>query len=205
MTSSRKHILEYLQRYSPASATEISRVLGTSAANVRHHLSVLVEFGVVEVISTRSPHGRGRPSKLYGLTSQIHEHNLGGLARTSLDMLLSGNPDDEKLELLRKLATKLGAGLKSASLPSSLGQRYTQAVQQLNRLGYKARWEAHSQAPHLVLGHCPYADIIADHPELCQMDTYLLEHLTDVEVEQIKKRVLDAHGSRFCLFLPKKA
>ena len=205
MTTSRTQLLDYLHRHPHATATEISHVLGTTAANVRHHLSVLVEIGVVEVISSRPQSGRGRPSKLYALSSRVHEHNLGGLASTCLTVLLDDQLDERKSEILRQLAIHLAAGIGPGSQPSSLGQRITKAVLRLNALGYKARWEAHSQAPHLVLGHCPYAAILPEHPELCQMDAYLLEQLSGVIIEQRKKQQPDSTGARYCLFLPTNA
>jgi predicted ArsR family transcriptional regulator len=91
-----------------------------------------------------------------------------------------------------------------ASQPASLTHRLYQAIQRLNQMGYQARWEAHSEAPRLLLGHCPYAAILSKHPELCQMDAYLLEELMGVPADQIKKLAQDSRGARYCLFIARK-
>jgi len=73
-------------------------------------------------------------------------------------------------------------------------------MQALNELNYEARWEAHADAPQVVLGHCPYAEIIDAHPELCQMDTFLLEILIGERAEQVEKLALNVRGWPYCLF-----
>jgi predicted ArsR family transcriptional regulator len=76
-----------------------------------------------------------------------------------------------------------------------------EAVQRLNDLNYKARWEAHSDAPHVLFYNCPYAAIVADHPELCRMDAALLEHLIG-RPASLASRLGDQRGrAPYCLFL----
>jgi predicted ArsR family transcriptional regulator len=204
MTASRKLILDFLQRNPFASPGEISLALGTTAANIRHHLSILIDEGAIEVVAQRPPRGRGRPAHLYALASHAHRNNLDGLANAVLDILLSKASSSDKNEALREIAGALVQGDITVPAPR-MAQRFTQAVQRLNELGYKAHWEAHSQAPHLVLGHCPYIALLANHPELCQMDTYLLEHLSGVAMVQVRKRAPDTRGVKYCLFIPAKS
>jgi predicted ArsR family transcriptional regulator len=54
----------------------------------------------------------------------------------------------------------------------------------LNQLHYQARWEAGAEGPRIILGQCPYAAVIGNHPELCRMDMSLLEGMLDTQVEQ---------------------
>ncbi len=67
-------------------------------------------------------------------------------------------------------------------------------------MNYNARWEAHAEAPQVLLGHCPYRAIIQEHPELCKMDKYLLESLLDQQVDQIAKLEKDNQGIKWCVF-----
>jgi predicted ArsR family transcriptional regulator len=115
---------------------------------------------------------------------------------------LNDRSDDERSLALEQIASHLVPG--GDRLPASLTHRLYQAVQRLNELGYQARWEAHSEAPRLLLGHCPYAAILPGHPELCKMDAYLLEGLLGVPVAQTKKRAQDSRGARYCLFIAGK-
>ncbi len=42
--------------------------------------------------------------------------------------------------------------------------------------------------------------ILKEHPELCQMEAYLIEHFTNVPVEQTARLAKDIAGLRFCMF-----
>ena len=203
MPPSRKLILDYLERNPYTSPAELSRALQMTAANIRHHLGVLVDEGAVAAVARRVARGRGRPARLYALSSQARRHNLDGLAAALLGTLLDELPVEDQNSILREIADRL-MGSETPGSATSLAQRLTQAVQHLNRMGYKARWEAHSQAPWLVLGHCPYAAILPHHPELCRMDAVLLERLAGTPVKQEKKLAADSRGAKYCLFTTAK-
>lgn len=175
-------------------------------ANVRHHLRVLIDEGAVELATRIPPHGRGRPALLYTLTQKSHDHNLDGLAHALLETYLEDLSNEERSRLLQHLASLLALDEehKPASQPASLTHRLYHAIQHLNKMGYQARWEAHREAPRLSLGHCPYVDILPEHPELCQVDAYLIEELLGVPARQIKKRAQDSRGARYCLFIAGK-
>jgi predicted ArsR family transcriptional regulator len=66
-------------------------------------------------------------------------------------------------------------------------------------MNYHARWEAGSQGPRLIFGHCPYAALIGKHPELCRMDAALLEKLMGEAVTQMFK--IGREGSSVCVFV----
>ena len=204
MATTRKLILDYLQIKPFATTSELSHALKMTTANVRHHLNVLMEEGAVEVIAQQPPQGRGRPAHLYNLTQQAHRHNLDGLASALLTTYLSVQAPEGRSARFKQIAQRLAstASLKPAA---SLTQRLFQSVHRLNEMGYQARWEAHSEAPHLVLGHCPYAAILPEHPELCLLDSYIIEDLLGVPARQAKKLAQDLRGTRYCLFIVGKS
>lgn len=210
MPTSRKLILEYLQHKPLATTVELSRALKMTPANVRHHLRLLIEEGAVEVAERDPARRRGRPASLYALTQKSQSHNLDGLAHALLKTHLANLSDEGRSLALQQIAGLLAAGedgqpaSQQAHPLGSLAHRLYQAMQHLNELGYQARWEAHSQAPRLLLGHCPYAAILPEHPELCQVDAYLLESLVGAPVTQTKKRAQDSRGARYCLFITEK-
>jgi predicted ArsR family transcriptional regulator len=80
-------------------------------------------------------------------------------------------------------------------------KRLVRAVARLNELHYRARWEASAAGPRVILGHCPYTAIVADYPELCRMDAFLLETRLGSAVTQTAKLQLNAKGLPFCAFL----
>jgi predicted ArsR family transcriptional regulator len=210
--TSRQQVLDYVRAQRVATAGDLSRAMQMTEANARHHLKVLAVEGLVAEIGRRPPRGKGRPEHLYGLSEQAAGHNLNHLACGLLDEMLAGVSEERKVQLLNRLAEHMaaavgcGAGQEThaETLPlrsAHLTQRLYQTVRLLDRYNYEARWEAHSIAPRLILGHCPYAAIIEDHPELCQLDRFLLERLVGGAVSQTAGRQLDPRGARQCVFI----
>ena len=199
MTNTRQHILDHLQAKRFATATEISHALQMTSANVRHHLSILLDEGVVEIAGQRPSSGRGRPTQLFTLTQQAQQHNLDGLASALMcEFVDARSPEGGSSQLLRIAKRLKGEAQKSSP---NLTQRLYQAVQRLNELHYQARWEAHAQAPQLILSHCPFAAILPEHPELCKMDAFLIEDLVQVKATQSAKLRQDSRGATYCMFI----
>ena len=184
---------------------EISRALHLTSANTRHHLGVLQDEGQVQVTGTRKPTGRGRPIQLYQLSQPRQEHNLDNLSHILLGVIQAEHNQKERPVTLEHIAAQLAMPDSKADVQTkpNLGQKLSKCVKHLNRLHYKARWEAHTGGPRLILGHCPYWAIIYEHPELCQVDKRLIEISLDVEVDQTAKLEPNSLGLPNCIFLVK--
>lgn len=166
--TARQKVLSHLNKTHTASAQEISRVLKMPVANVRHHLRVLVSDGRL-IESIMLSHGkRGRPENVYSLPFSALGDNLSKLS----DALLTEAGAHVRVEAL---AVSLAGDSNFINEP--LAKRLNLAVEKLNEMNYHARWEAAAEGPRLIFGHCPYASIIENHPELCVMDAALLEKL----------------------------
>jgi len=161
-----------------------------SAANVRHHLRVLVSDGRLEVIPMGEHGRRGRPEKLYSLPRAALGDNLSALS----DALLAEAGMKVRVEAL---AQRLVG--ESDFAPQPIVKRLNLVVEKLNQMNYHARWEAGRDGPRVILGHCPYAAIIEKHPELCQMDAALLENLTGESADQISQ--IRREKSQACVFV----
>ena len=197
MTNTRRRILEYLESHDSATAVELSHALGVTAADIRHHINALREENVITVMGERPPAGRGRSSQLYSLTHQAMADNLDRLAKALLLESLQPLDSDERRAFLNRLAQRLVGEVSSrGGLPS----RLFLAVQRLNQLNYQARWEAHAGAPRIFFNRCPYAAILPEHPELCQLDALVLNALLGVPVSQVAKLARDRRGGTYCLF-----
>jgi len=183
MTTARQKVLAYLNKTRTASVREVSRALKMSAANVRHHLRVLVSDGRLEISSARGREGKGRPEKVYMLPRAVLGDNLSALADALLTeaRALSGDEASRMEVLARRLAGE------SDFKNQVVSKRLNLIVEKLNQMKYHARWEAGSGGPRILFGHCPYAAIIAKRPELCRMDAALLKEFFGEEFEQIAK------------------
>ena len=190
MITARHKVLAYLNKTRTASAREVSRALKMPAANVRHHLRVLVSDGRLEVASVRGRDGRGRPGKVYSLPRAALGDNLSALA----DAILTEADLTVRMEALAK---HLAGETNIASQP--IARRLNLTIEKLNQMNYHARWEAGSAGPRIIFGHCPYAAIIEKHPELCQMDKALIHEMMGQSADQIFK--IGKDGSSVCVFV----
>jgi predicted ArsR family transcriptional regulator len=196
--TTRERILDYLRKQQTASVRELSRAMVMTGANIRHHLAVLESNGLIEVVR-QYREGRGRPVNVYGLSRRVLGDGFEQLAGATLKVWLNNAPVEVREAGLKALAVKL-VGTTKLDLEILLPRRLTRAVELLNELHYQARWEAGADGPHIILGYCPYSAIIAEHPELCRMDAFLLEQRTGLPVDQTVKLQTGAKGYPFCIF-----
>jgi predicted ArsR family transcriptional regulator len=188
VTTARQRVLAHLKKTRTATAREIARALKMSAPNVRHHLSVLCSDGRVEVARVNRLGRKGRPEKQY--SPAVHDDNLSVLASA----LLTEAGTKLKLDSLAKrvLDPDSFAGL-------SIPKRLRLLIEKLNEMNYQARWEAGAAGPLLIFGQCPYARVIAGHPELCKMDVAMLEAALERAVVRSSKN--DVRSRASCPFL----
>lgn len=190
MLTARQKVLAHLKKTRAASAREIARALKMSAPNVRHHLGILTSDGRLEVSAIHQRGGRGRPEKMYSLSESALGDNLMLLA----DILLDGKVD--AVALGERMAQQQSLTV-IASQP--MPKRLSMLVEKINEMHYQSRWEAGAEGPRVIFGRCPYAKVIAGHPELCKMDTALLGASLGRPITQLQKNETGSRGA--CPFL----
>lgn len=183
--TARQKVLAHLKKTRSASAREIARALKMSAPNVRHHLSVLRSDGRVEFVAVNNREGRGRPEKMYSLSQAALGDNLSVLAEA---LLVEAGP---KLKV-EGIARRMLDSSQFANMP--ITKRLALLIEKLNEMHYQAHWEAGADGPRVILGRCPFAKIIENHPELCKMDAAMLEMSLARPVVQFSKNELSARG-----------
>jgi predicted ArsR family transcriptional regulator len=189
MVTARQKVLAYLTKTRSASPREIARALKMSAATVRHHLRLMVADGRLERSFVRAREGRGRPEKVYSLPRAALGDNLSALG----DAVLIEAGASISMEAVAK---RLAGDSDFSNHP--IAKRLNLTVEKLNAMNYHTRWEAGPHGPRLIFDHCPYAAIIDQHPQLCQMDEMLLKELMGDEAAQMFK--IGKDGSAICLF-----
>ena len=199
MPTARQKVFTYIKKHRAVTSAEIARDLRMTAANARHHLSLLKKDGRIEEVGKKDAGIKGgRPTKIYGITRHIRGDGLVTLSHHLLEEMLGSVNARQKSGVLKNLARRLASSHTRETRISSPMIRLKDTVQHLNKLGYQSRWEAHAEGPRIILGQCPYAAIIGKHPELCEMDAALLEEYLGQRVEQIEK--LAGAGIPFCIF-----
>jgi predicted ArsR family transcriptional regulator len=199
MPNARQKILIYINEKESTTAGELSSIFHVSQANIRHHLSILVQQGSVRVIGERRQSARGRPCQVFASSRLIERNNLTRLSHALLTTLQSGIESDRNNEILLEIANRMSLEFVTGSTNPT--QKLYQSVRALNQMNYAAHWEAHSDNPRIMLGHCPYQALIESHPELCKMDAYLLESLLTASVRQIEKLVRNHRDLLECVFI----
>jgi predicted ArsR family transcriptional regulator len=198
MKPARQRIIEYLQEHRTATASELSRVLSLTSADVRHHLSQLSKQGSLIISGHRLTRQKGRPATLYALSKPTARNNFELLSHHLLAEFSSQRTPRDEHDQFRRIAERFasGAGWKTLNIT----RRIYLAVKYLNDLNYDAAWEAHFHSPRLILGHCPFFAIISQHPELCLLDAFLLEALLGKPVLHKEKLSTASRDLPYCVF-----
>ena len=198
-TTARQRVLNYLKKQRSASAAQIGRGLNMSAANVRHHLSIMLADERIALVGEKRRGGRGRPVKHYGLSEKSLGDNFPILSDAILGELLKRLSPAKQDETINAIARKLAVQFDEDNLNVPMTKRLAIIVKKLNELHYQAHWEAGAQGPRLLFTHCPYAAIIAKHPELCKIDAAMISITLKNSARQISKIEPDTPQS--CIFV----
>jgi predicted ArsR family transcriptional regulator len=195
----RQRFLTYFQKNHNATANDLSRAFGVTPADVRHHLRVLKSEGLVEVVELMKGGGRGRPEKVYGLSRLARGDNLHLLVDALLVEYIGTMPPRESDPILERLATQLMGDFRQNDR-DPLARKLARCIEQMNKMHYGSRWEAHASGPRIILESCPYASVINTHPELCQLDKKLFEKYLGGSVEQLSKLEKGLRNIPVCVF-----
>ncbi len=198
--TARQRVLEFLGRRKSATAAQIGHALNMSAATVRHHLAILAADGRVTAAGVESKGKRGRPDKMYRLSEKVLGEGFEMLSEALITTWLDGLPVSKQEAALGALAGAVTAqiGKPDDSLPAT--KRLVQLTEKLSGAHYQARWEAGAEGPRVLFAHCPYAAIVAKHPELCRMDALMLSNEMNANAEQLSKIEPRPGGATHCVF-----
>jgi predicted ArsR family transcriptional regulator len=196
MQYTRKLILAYLEENRIGTSFDLSRALMVTPANIRHHLKLLKEARLVDVVGVETKSSRGRPKKLYCLTNTALKQNLSGLASALLQTVkLCGSDAGYSLSVV--VDNLIG----DFQVDENDLNKLNRAVEKLNSLKYNGAWEASPYGPRIILRNCPYAKILTTHPELCEFDSTLIARLLNTPVKQTAKLERSLDGSPHCAFI----
>ena len=198
MQSTRQRILDYLKNNQYVTAPQLAAALDKTQANIRYHLDVLQKDGHIELIGFEPQKGAGRPTSIFMLTKEYQEDALDHLASALLEVAIPTHRPNLRTRQLQKIVDKL---IQFPPPPQrSITLKISGAVQRLEEMQYKARWEAHQSSPKILFTQCPYAKIIHQHPELCEMDALMISSLTGLECQQELKISRTQNGPDHCQF-----
>lgn len=211
----RQNILEILKESSGATVAELAERLNMAPVSVRHHLDILQGDNLICVDGLARTGAVGRPQQVYALTEDANRYfpdNFAALASGLLRQLRDLLPPDRFESALRSMAREFAAPAASIAREDAPNgdpvnevseERMDAIVHFLNERGYLARWERRVTTGGLETGaadesvfflhkcNCPYADISADHHELCIMDQALVDELVGRHCERVRSIAAD--------------
>jgi predicted ArsR family transcriptional regulator len=199
MLTQRQKIFNYILEQQSTTVEELSKVFKVTPANIRHHLSILIGEGSMLIIGQKPAPARGRPAQIYAATQQTNRNNLDHLTEALLSILLRNIESADRDTMLYKIASQMVEKYKPDHFNPT--RRYYYSILALNRMNYRAHWEAHISNPRIMLGHCPYRTILEQHPEVCQLDAFILQELFGTSVRQTEKLTINSKDLPECAFL----
>ena len=200
--NTRQRILDLIRKNGSATTSQLSVHLDMTLANIRHHLSILLTIGLVEISGNRIL-GRGRPEKIYSIRKSLSNDGLENILKSLLNQIKDESSLPDMQRMLERIAEEWSLNKKpsqKAIYPVILNA----CVKRLNELKYNAHWEAGREGPSIQFDNCPYFRVINAFPELCGMDGYLLGKLTDLQYIQTMKLEKDEKGLPHCVFISRR-
>ena len=200
LVSTREQVIQILRVKGPLTAADLVGLLGITLTAVRQHLDRLEAEGWVDVIGLRR--GRGRPRKVYALTSRadrLFPHSYDSLA---LDLLEAIGRLPEGAQLLdRVLAARreiwnerYGSRLHGKPLDKQLDE----VAALFNEKGGLTEYTLQPDGTYLLTKrNCNISSVTAQHPQFCQEERAWLQDVLQIPVEALQSR---ATGDMACVF-----
>lgn len=188
--TSRDNILRILVESStPMSIEDISAATGLHPNTIRTHLEVLRAAGKVDR-TRETGGGRGRPKWLYSATPADDPY-----AQLAAQLATELHGDNDQA-LAAEAAARWRTTDRTAPEPADTPDEAVEATaRSLQRLGFDVDVSPVGDA--IYLGKCPYAELISEHPVICEIHARAVEQLlaeTEQPVELVSVDVFPRPG-----------
>lgn len=198
-TSTRERLLDALRRRGPCTVTELARRFRVSTMAVRLQLGGLAKEGFVRAEETRP--SRGRPARVYGLTSAARccfPERTAPLALEVLEELEAIAGREVVVMALESRARRLADTLHRELQGRPLEEKLRLLARHRDGEGYLAEAEIREgEAPELVERHCPIAALAERWPEVCRIEEEMFRRALGAPIERTE-HILS--GGRCCRY-----
>jgi predicted ArsR family transcriptional regulator len=199
--STRERVARSILENGPSTAAELAGRLDLTPAAVRRHLDHLLEEGFLDSAEQRvyGTRGRGRPAKVFALTSagrdQFHQQ-YDDLAAQALRFLAETGGDEAVTEFARRRAAFIERDYARV-LDDNPGLSPAQALARVfTDEGYAASVkELPVVGEQLCQQHCPVAHVAHEFPQLCEAETEAISRVLGTHVQRL---ATIAHGDGVC-------
>jgi len=183
--ATRRHVYLFCREADGATAAEVARKFALHPNVARHHLDKLAAGGYLEVTLDRAAPGAGRPSKRYRpssrattvpIPSRPNELVINLLVR-SLASLGPAVADQLAEEVGEEYGRALAAEMAPGESQRSMRAAMSAVVDALTAQGFAARAESDNATTWVVREHCPFGEVVLEHPVLCAVDRGMVKGL----------------------------
>jgi predicted ArsR family transcriptional regulator len=182
LASTRGRIITLLRR-SSHTVDELTQALDLTHTAVRAHLAALERDGLVKQRSERR--GSGKPSSVYDLTEAseyLFPKSYGLYLDQILDILSERTPADDVETLLREVGRRIAAQWTIQN--GDLHVRLEEVADVLNELGGLMEPETEGETLCIRGYRCPFAAVVQEHPEVCDLAETLVAELVGVPMQE---------------------
>lgn len=185
MSETRSQILEIITRNQPASALDLSRILGLSKPTVQYHVKKLMDLGQIETASLKEGGlKKGRPVKYYRITGNARRENCCHLAKALILYCRKNFFDPQEIQKVAELLVSEMMPQPPGFAEKNFVKRMSVILDELSGMQFQPHWEVHAAGSRVLLRNCPYAKLAIQHPELCEIDRAMLEILLQLPVSR---------------------
>ena len=196
----RRRVVHLILNDGPQTAKQLAERLELTPAAVRRHLSALLDEGTLTSREERvyGPRGRGRPSKVFVLTDEGRadfRQAYDDLAIAALRRLSAAAGPAAVRELATERLVEVEARFRGLRDADPERPAIEALVEALAVDGYAPSVRPVSSGDQLLQHHCPVANVAAEFPIMCEVETLLFSRLLDSHVQRL---ATIAHGDGVC-------
>jgi len=159
---------------------ELAEALGLSDNAVRAHLLTLERDGLVAQAGVVK--GFRKPHFAYELgpeAQKLFPRSYDVLFNRFVDAIKSAMSSETLKSVMATVGVKLG---KQNAVEGSLDEKLANAVDVLRELGGAAKIVREDGLTEIKSGSCPFAEAVAEHPEVCQVAESMIGEMVGVKV-----------------------
>lgn len=184
LSGPRLDIVEALRRSpEPMSVADLAAAVRVHANTARHHLDVLSAAGLVDR-ATEAPDGRGRPRTLYSISA-----SASAPFQELSDVLTTAVAADGRDAVVEAVASRWLRTVPDHRDASTTDAAVDVLVEALRSVGFEARRDPVGDS--VVIDHCPYASLIAEHPLICTVHAELVSQVLEETGQPVSLDALD--------------
>ncbi|HTJ28342.1 MAG TPA: helix-turn-helix domain-containing protein [Candidatus Limnocylindria bacterium] len=198
--STRGKIVGALRERRSASAFDLAQTFGLSPNAIRQQLVVLERDGLVAGHSVRR--GKTKPTVEYSLTAEAERYfpqRYDKMLNAVLREIRAAGGDEAVQEVFQRIGKRSAEKLlPPPGEAANAENRLISLVESLKGSGVAAELR-HGESGKLVLHehNCPYASVVAEHPEACSAIHTILDTVAPGKTEQVESIATGGEECRF--------